>query len=119
MTTDSKFRLLEDLNRVVSQLPSVVSCQLGSTNVGGQLQIKVLLDTYSVECTRKGHKKHVHMPKNGVFDLRLVTNPIRRVFRKAQVEYSITSPNRHYKSRSATVNEFLGYECPEIILDIF
>jgi hypothetical protein len=118
MTNNRKLQLLEELNKVVNQLPSVESCQLTSATAGSQFQIRVLLDTYPVERTWNGRKAHVHMPKAGVFDLRLVTNPIRRIFKKSQVDIHISTPLRHYRSRKSTLNEFIGYESPEILLDI-
>ena len=52
------------------------------------------------------------------FDLRLVINPLRRVCRKSDVDYTIRTPNRYYRTRKSTFKEFLGYESPEVILDI-
>jgi len=119
MNINSKVKELESLINMVGEMPCVVSTRLGSPDGNGCLRVVIQLEMNRIEYSRNGSLGYVYMPKEGqTFDLRTLTNPIRKLCRTLQVEFSIVTPNRYYKSRKSTVNEFLGYESSEINLDL-
>lgn len=119
MDINSKVKELESLIYMVGQIPYVVSTRLGSSDGNGRLRVVIQMEMDRIECFRNGSSGYAYMPKEGQnFDLRTLTNPVRRLCRRLDVDFSIVTPNRYYKSRKATVNEFLGYESSEVNLDL-
>ena len=118
MSLSRKLKVIEELGNLANLMPAVAATKLVKPEIGSVLRIAIQLKTDRVECILKGSQGCVYMPRGGSYDLRTITNPIRRIFKKSQVEFHISTPHRHYKSRKSTVNEFLGYESSEILLDI-
>lgn len=118
MSLNHKLKVIEELNDLTNQMPAVAATTLVRPEAKSSLRIAIQLETDRVECMLKGSQGSVYMPKGSSFDLRTITNPIRRIFKKSQIEFHISTPHRHYISRKSTVNEFMGYESPEILLDI-
>lgn len=119
MCPDQIVKVVSHLKDVARQMPFVQSTELGATSYFNEVRMVIRLDADCVEYERNGSRSFAYMPKQGpLFDLRKVTNPLRRACRELQLNFTIETPNRYYKSRKATVNEFLGYESPDVILDI-
>ena len=119
MGSKQKLKLIEELNRCIERMSSVEATTLGLPDEVGDLRIVIKLDMDQIEYNRKGCLDYVYMPKESVeFNMRMVTNPLRRICRKSDVNFLIETPSRCYKSRKSTIKEFVGYDSPEVTLDI-
>lgn len=119
MSNEQKLKLIEELNRYVEGTSSIVSASLSVPDSIEFLRVVVELATDRVEYTHKGSRDYAYMPKDGMeFNMRLITNPLRRICRKSNVDFSIVTPSRYYKSRKSTIKEFMGYDSPEVTLAI-
>lgn len=102
----------------VRKIEHVASCDVNGSADNGNLSIKVSLDATERKFEAKGKEAVAYMPEDGQrFDIRKVTNPIRRHGRKAGLT-AITTPTRLYTSRTSCVNEFEGLSSPYIHLEL-
>lgn len=119
MHQDNKLKALLDINDTLGRMPFVATTRLEEQGPSGSIRVVIKLDSEPVACLQKGTHGFAYLPKDEqLYDLRTLTNPLRRVCRKAHIDFIIEAPRRHYISRSSSIKEFAGYGSPEVILNI-
>lgn len=118
MNAEKILKIAYDIDQFANRNPKVSSARVVNISEDNCISISIRLDATSVEYRSPYGYKNAYIPRSGEFDLRLLTNAIRRLLGKYQVDYSLNPPKRCYASRKTVNKQFLGYESPEIVLDL-
>ena len=114
MCFEEKLRVIEKLDIQISKIDSVSYTRVEKVDQNGSLHVAIHLDAQHMAW----NAKDLYVPKMGLSDLRLITNPVRRFFREREITCSITTPGRYYKARASCHREFLGYSSAKILLQV-